>query len=105
MIEKHEGVGTQTHYTAHAIEPIDYIVENKLDFLEGNVIKYVTRYKLKNGVEDLKKARQYLDWLIEREGNLKEEMSPFAKEEGISPMDYMRRMEHKDHDGANHRPG
>jgi hypothetical protein len=64
---KLEGVGTQEHYTAHAIEPIDYIMENGMDFLEGNVIKYVTRYKLKNGVEDLKKAQQYLTWLIERE--------------------------------------
>lgn len=64
-LTKHEGVGTQNHYTAHGIEPIDYIVQNNLNFLEGNVIKYVTRYKLKNGVEDLKKAQQYLTWLIE----------------------------------------
>ena len=38
---------------------------NELDFCEGNVVKYVTRWKFKNGVEDLKKARQYLDFLIE----------------------------------------
>lgn len=53
-----------SHYTVHKIQPIEYIVANGLGFLEGNVIKYVSRYKHKNGVEDLRKARQYLDWLI-----------------------------------------
>ena len=59
-------VANQQHYTAHKIEPIKYIVANNLNFLEGNIIKYVTRYKLKNGAEDLRKAKQYLDWLIEQ---------------------------------------
>ena len=63
----HEGVGTQAHYMERAIQPIDYIIANELDFLEGNVIKYVTRYKFKNGAEDLKKAQQYLTWMIQRE--------------------------------------
>lgn len=63
-------VSKQKHYTEHAIEPIDYIVKNNMDFLEGNIIKYVTRYRLKNGVEDLEKARVYLNWLIEREEKL-----------------------------------
>ncbi|AFH27140.1 nucleotide kinase [Clostridium phage phiZP2] len=40
-----------------------------MDFLEGNIIKYVTRYKHKNGIEDLKKAKQYIERLIEREVN------------------------------------
>ena len=39
----------------------------KLDFLEGNIIKYVTRYPNKGGVDDLIKAKKYLDLLIERE--------------------------------------
>lgn len=52
-----------THYKI-AIEPIDYIMKNKLGFCEGNVIKYVTRHKSKNGVEDLKKAKHYIDFLI-----------------------------------------
>lgn len=51
------------HYKI-AIEPIDYIMKNKLGFCEGNVIKYVTRHKSKNGVEDLKKAKHYIDFLI-----------------------------------------
>ena len=48
------------------IECIDYIESHAFDFVEGNVIKYVTRYQHKNGTEDLKKARWYLDRLIER---------------------------------------
>lgn len=54
------------HYASQAIQPIHYIFENNLGFCEGNVIKYVTRYQKKNGVEDLKKARHYIDMLIER---------------------------------------
>ena len=57
----------QSHYTSCAIQPIDFIVANNMDFLEGNVIKYVARYKNKNGLEDLAKARHYLDMLIKRE--------------------------------------
>lgn len=48
------------------IECIDYIESHAFDFVEGNVIKYVTRYQHKNGTEDLKKARWYLDRLIKR---------------------------------------
>ena len=62
-----EGVGTQQHYTNCKIQPVDYIVANELDFLEGNVVKYISRYKYKNGVKDLMKAEQYLAWLIKRE--------------------------------------
>lgn len=58
-------VGTQQHYESCKIEPIDFIVANNMNFLEGNIIKYVTRYKEKNGFEDLQKAEQYLVWLIE----------------------------------------
>ncbi|TWO17998.1 DUF3310 domain-containing protein [Campylobacter hyointestinalis] len=53
------------HYQKMAIQPIDFIIKNNLNFPEGNVIKYLCRYKLKGGVEDLKKARHYLDFLIE----------------------------------------
>jgi len=54
------------HYTQYKIEPIDFIIYNNLDFCTGNIIKYVLRYNLKNGVEDLKKAKQYIDFLIEK---------------------------------------
>ncbi len=55
------------HYKVVKIEPWDYIIANQLGFLEGNVVKYVTRHKYKNGLDDLKKARHYLDKLIETE--------------------------------------
>lgn len=51
------------HYT-QGIECLDYIVSHDLAFCEGNIVKYVTRYKLKGGVEDLLKAKFYLDRLI-----------------------------------------
>ena len=56
-----------SHYKNYAIQPIEYIMENGLDYLQGNVVKYVTRYKDKNGVEDLKKAAHYLQIMVERE--------------------------------------
>lgn len=56
-----------SHYKNYAIQPIEYIMENRLDYLQGNVVKYVTRFKDKNGVEDLKKAAHYLQIMIERE--------------------------------------
>ena len=52
------------HYQTN-IQPWDFIVANDLGYLEGNVIKYVSRYRNKNGVEDLRKAQHYLDKLIE----------------------------------------
>ena len=53
------------HYENKAIQPIEFIEANNLGFHEGNVIKYVTRYKDKNGLEDLLKAKWYLDRLID----------------------------------------
>jgi len=55
------------HYKKLAIQPIEYIQKNNLGFCEGNVVKYITRWKDKNGVEDLRKARHYIDLLIEIE--------------------------------------
>jgi hypothetical protein len=54
-----------THYKDKDIQPWDYIAANKLGYFEGNVVKYVSRWKNKGGLEDLKKARHYLDKLIE----------------------------------------
>ena len=53
-----------SHYIL-PIQPIDFIVKNNIPFREANIIKYVVRYKNKNGIEDLKKARHYLDMIIE----------------------------------------
>lgn len=52
------------HY-AGTIQPIDFIVANQIPYREANVIKYVFRHQKKNGVEDLRKARHYLNMLIE----------------------------------------
>jgi len=54
-----------SHYRQGNIEVIDFILDQKFSYLEGNVIKYISRYKYKNGLEDLNKARWYLDLLIE----------------------------------------
>ena len=62
-----EEVTNPKHYVGLGITPLEYITANELDFLEGNVIKYVTRYPHKGGVNDLLKARTYLEKLIERE--------------------------------------
>ena len=56
------------HYSKLAIQPVEYINANHLTYLQGNVIKYVTRYKDKNGVEDLEKAKHFINLLIELEG-------------------------------------
>lgn len=55
------------HYNAGTMEVIDAIEGLQLGFHAGNVVKYVARYKHKGGVEDLKKARWYLDRLIDNE--------------------------------------
>ena len=54
-----------SHYKGFVIQPAEYSIKNQLGFAEGNVVKYVTRYSLKGGLEDLKKARHYIDMLIE----------------------------------------
>jgi hypothetical protein len=52
------------HYKKLKIQPVEYMIANNIGFCEGCVIKYVTRWKDKGGVEDLKKARHFLDMLI-----------------------------------------
>ena len=54
------------HYTKHKIQPFTFIQSNDLSFFQGNVIKYVVRYKDKNGIEDLKKIIHYCELEIER---------------------------------------
>ena len=56
-----------SHYKNMAIQPVEYIHRNGLGFCEGSVIKYVSRWRAKGGVEDLKKARHFIDLLIEME--------------------------------------
>lgn len=60
------------HYSSLAIQPMEYILTNGIGFAEGCCIKYVTRWKNKGGIEDLKKARHILDLLIEFESSRSE---------------------------------
>lgn len=55
------------HYTNKKIQPWDVIEANQMGFFDGNALKYIMRYKEKNGVEDLRKAIHYLERLIEME--------------------------------------
>jgi len=61
-------VGGQ-HYKAKTIHPWDYIAANGLGYFEGNIVSYVSRWRDKGGLDDLRKARHYLDKLIELEEN------------------------------------
>ena len=56
------------HYSKLAIQPVTYINANGLSYLQGNVIKYITRFKSKGTpLQDLEKAKHYIDMLIELE--------------------------------------
>ena len=55
------------HYKNLAIQPVEFIHANNIPYMEGNIIKYVTRWRSKNGIADLRKARHYIDLLIELE--------------------------------------
>lgn len=55
------------HYKEMPIQPIEFIHKNNLSFIQGNVVKYICRYKDKNGVQDLEKAKHYIELLIEME--------------------------------------
>ena len=59
-----EQVDHPSHYNQGKTEVWDYINQHDLNFFEGNVVKYVTRWRHKNGIQDLYKAKQYLDKYI-----------------------------------------
>ena len=56
-----------SHYKTHRYETWDVILDWGLGYLDGNAVKYLSRWRLKGGVQDLKKARHYIDKLIETE--------------------------------------
>ena len=67
---RHDMVGKvgrpPAHYAGGCIEPVTYIRSHGMGFIEGNIVKYVTRYKMKGSAkEDLLKARAYIDLLLE----------------------------------------
>jgi hypothetical protein len=55
------------HYKTLPIQPVEYAHRNGLNFCQGSIVKYVTRYGSKNGKQDLLKARHFIDLLIELE--------------------------------------
>lgn len=61
------------HYKKLDIQPVEYIHANKLNFFEGNVVKYVTRHRTKKGAEDIKKAMHYLQMILELDYGIKPE--------------------------------
>ena len=56
-----------SHYRDMAIQPVEFIHRNGIGFIEGSVIKYVCRWRKKNGIEDLNKAKHFINLLIEME--------------------------------------
>jgi Protein of unknwon function (DUF3310) len=87
------------HYAKMKIQPIHYITENGLGFIEGNVIKYISRWDKKNGIEDLKKARHYIDLLIESEDKKKKkEQERKTIPPGAPEVKYNNRVCDPDHD-------
>ena len=73
--EEYEAINHPTHYNI-GIETTEYIQSWGMSFVEGNIIKYVSRYKWKRGLQDLKKAQWYLNYLIsnlEKKENAKDE--------------------------------
>ena len=56
-----------SHYKDMKIQPSKFINDNKLQFAEGNAIKYICRHTQKGGKEDLEKAKHYIDMIIERD--------------------------------------
>jgi hypothetical protein len=56
-----------THYKKNAIQPWDYVAANNLGYFEGSAVKYLTRWKDKGGVDDLRKAVHFIEKLIELE--------------------------------------
>jgi hypothetical protein len=66
-----EAVNHPKHYGGkdNPLEAIKIIDAYEMNFIEGSILKYLLRYKKKNGLEDLKKAQWYLNFLIEKKQN------------------------------------
>jgi hypothetical protein len=67
------------HYKGMAIQPSEYANANNLGFLEGNVVKYVSRHKSKGGMQDILKAMHYLNMILEWEYKTTFEQQQFNK--------------------------
>lgn len=74
-----------TYYHQGNYDVIQFCIDNNIDFVSGNIIKYITRYKGKNGIEDLKKAQEYLRRLKESKiAVFKEDLANFCDENNMT---------------------
>jgi hypothetical protein len=55
------------HYKKMKIQPVEFIHANGIPFIEGNIVKYIVRWREKNGIKDLEKVKHYVDLLIQLE--------------------------------------
>ena len=83
-----------SHYKDMKIQPWEFIAANGLDFFQGSVISYVCRYPYKGGVDDLRKAQHYIEFLIEHELNKGKPNPDFPwKGAGTSTLNHDKRAE------------
>ena len=75
------------HYKGMSIQPIQYIQANKLSYIEGNIVKYISRWREKNGIEDLLKIKHYVEFLIEEETKTKQQPNDLRDEKLKAYMD------------------
>ena len=64
-----DSVNRPKHYTNGNIDVLDFILDQNLPYIEGNIVKYICRHKLKNGLEDVQKAEFFVKKLIENYNN------------------------------------
>ena len=70
-----------SHYKNMVVQPSQFVVENKLLYPEGTVIKYILRHQDKGGKEDLLKAIHFIEIIIERDYTLPDYLVPMTEEE------------------------
>ena len=74
-----------SHYLKFKIQPSEFANKNNLPFAEGNAIKYICRHKYKGKKDDLKKAKHYIDMIIERDYSDTLEPRPLPKGFTLTP--------------------
>lgn len=71
-----------THYKELPIQPVEYIHRNGLGFLEGNVVKYITRHRVKSGKADVEKAMHYCALILQLMYGVTDEAEPAKPRRG-----------------------
>lgn len=84
-LNKQEGGG---HYKQFKIQPIEYITANELGYMDGNVIKYISRHRFKNGAEDVRKIIHYCELILELEYGCEDTMAK-SKVPSDKPMEHL----------------